>query len=654
MKYAKHKLSESGSTILVAIGTMGVLLAFVSIAVDYSSAVGRNAQRDRVFNNAVEIGDGCLELAFGSWRKLSGTTEAPSTSAFTAIPTPSPGMFPSFPNASIANFRVQAVDPVMTLSSENPPISALSTTTPPPKTTGPGTGTFSYFYLATVDVTLPYKSGNLTAKVRRVFEKRYTSAWNWAMLYNGDLELHPNSPLSLDGWVHTNNNAYVGNGATPPPTPTPYADGSYPDPTPVPTPPQMITFLDRLTAAGTYGSGYHPDDPRATTHTNIAEAITPANLPPGSEQVYYPFGWNPNLFSTTDSNANNDGFREMIEKPTSSTDPVSKDRLYNQAGVVVEISSSGDASKPNQMSVRAIGNADGTRTGAYTSQPSSGTAAREAWDIAAAALNADSSGKFAGTSFQDNREAATVNVVDVNVGQIVSALPSNTKAWNGVLYISDTRGSSSSQGIRVTNGTRVPGEVTVTNANTNKKRKVTGITIVSDNPVYIKGDFNTGGLPPSSDPTNPDPTEPETSNYDRRPASIMADAITLLSNNWVDTNSTLGLSSRVAANTTVNAALVAGNVPTAGGNYSGGGENFVRFLEDWTGKTFTYYGAMMNMYASKQADSPWGAGNVYEAPSLKWHFDTKLSIDSSGNPVSVPGYVSTVAYLQQQRWYLQY
>ena len=111
MKHAHHTSSESGSTLVVALGTIGVLIAFVSIAVDYSSNVGSNAQRDRVFNNAVEIGDGCLELAFGSWRKLSGVVEAPPTSTFAAIPTPSPGHFPSFPKATITNFRVQAVDP---------------------------------------------------------------------------------------------------------------------------------------------------------------------------------------------------------------------------------------------------------------------------------------------------------------------------------------------------------------------------------------------------------------------------------------------------------------------------------------------------------------------------------------------------------------
>jgi hypothetical protein len=105
---------------------------------------------------------------------------------------------------------------------------------------------------------------------------------------------------------------------------------------------------------------------------------------------------------------------------------------------------------------------------------------------------------------------------------------------------------------------------------------------------------------------------------------------------------------------------MAGNVPTGanGTNYSGGGENFVRFLEDWStpNATFTYYGSMLGLYASTQATGSWGtnASNTYTAPKQYWYFDDKLSIDATGNPVTVPGYVSTVAYLQQQRWYLQY
>src|SRR5439155_21734107 len=95
-------------------------------------------------------------------------------------------------------------------------------------------------------------------------------------------------------------------------------------------------------------------------------------------------------------------------------------------------------------------------------------------------------------------------------------------------------------------------------------------------------------------------------------AAVVADAINVLSGNWSDTNSIN--STRTAANVTINAALVGGIVPsgTSSSNYSGGGENFVRFLENWTGKTFTYYGSMVELFKSQQGTGIWnGAGTVY-------------------------------------------
>lgn len=625
------KNKESGGTIVIALLTTLVLSAFVGLAVDYTSNIGRNSERDRTFNNAVEIGDGCLELAFASWRKLSKAKENPPTEDFVAIPTPSPGNFPSYKNATISNLKVQAVDPMVTLASDNPPVSALATNAAPPKTTGPGTGTFSYFYLATADVTLPHIKGTLTAKVRRIFEKRYTSAWNWAILYNDDLELHPSSSLTLNGWVHSNKNIYLGTGSTNPDI----------------TPTSNLTLTDRITYAGNYNIGYSPLDPAHGAYSNVVDAVTPADLPPGKEQNYAPLGWDANSFNTTDTNNDNDGYREMIEKPAttwvsgtpSPTGDLFKDqRLYNQASIVVEVSAT------NAITVYEGAAIGGSRSSAMTSQPSGGGSAKRAvWDAVVASVQTNK-------TFQDNREGEVVRVVNFDVAQFMSTYSGDQyKGWNGIIYITDTSGSAAigaRRGVRILNGAKVPPG---------------GITVVSPNPVYIQGDFNTGrtgtgtGEPGSNDPT-PNPDDPEAGTYKRQPASIMADAITLLSNSWSDANSSLEITNplKVASNTTVNAALVAGNVPSDGFHYSGGAQNFVRFLENWTDKSFTYYGSMLGLYASKQAIGAWGENAYYLPGNQKWYFDTQLSIDSTGNPVSVPGYVSTVAYLQQQRWYLQY
>ena len=85
------------------------------------------------------------------------------------------------------------------------------------------------------------------------------------------------------------------------------------------------------------------------------------------------------------------------------------------------------------------------------------------------------------------------------------------------------------------------------------------------------------------------------------PCALFADAINILSSSWSDANSAKAISSRVASSTTVNAAFYSGIVPTVTGKYSGGVENFPRFLEDWSNKTLTYCGSMVVMFNSQIA-----------------------------------------------------
>jgi hypothetical protein len=127
------------------------------------------------------------------------------------------------------------------------------------------------------------------------------------------------------------------------------------------------------------------------------------------------------------------------------------------------------------------------------------------------------------------------------------------------------------------------------------------------------------------------------SGYTKQMGAIIADSVTILSNNWVDKNSTAGLTSgsRNPTNTTVNAAIVAGNVPTTSAAYSGGVENFPRLLENWNGSTYlTIHGSFGLLYDSEQATGVWQAtGNYYNAPSRRWFFDTSLQ---DKNPPGFP------------------
>jgi hypothetical protein len=113
---------------------------------------------------------------------------------------------------------------------------------------------------------------------------------------------------------------------------------------------------------------------------------------------------------------------------------------------------------------------------------------------------------------------------------------------------------------------------------------------------------------------------------------VFADAVTILSNFWKDQNAGSGLSSKIATSTTVNTAIVAGFLPSGWTNpktgaqygYSGGLNNFPRFLEDWTGKTFTYTGSMIELFTSQIDTGEWDTGTIYQPPIRVWNFDSNF------------------------------
>jgi hypothetical protein len=241
-----------------------------------------------------------------------------------------------------------------------------------------------------------------------------------------------------------------------------------------------------------------------------------------------------------------------------------------------------------------------------------------------------------------------VKLTTVDIGLLKQALNGTTP--NGVvIYLADTGArpgptpaaspGTAKRGVRLKNGAVLPNG---------------GLTIASENPIYVQGNYNTGTGTPASNLTGAsfDPTKPTVTGYNRQPSAIIGDAVYILSNAWSDANSavTLGLpgsgSARTASNTTVNAAILGGIVPSGGGNYSGGAENFPRFLEDWTGKNFTYYGSMVELYPSGQATGTWGKDNVYNPPNRSWYFDTMF-------PISPPPGSLVLTNYKKGRWYLE-
>ena len=615
-----------------------ILAGLVGIAMSYTQQQGRLTKRAELSNLAMEVGDGCLEVLFTHWRDIYRSTGAlilptnyfytstyapgarPASNPPPLIPEPTKAMFPDVPqNFTISNFRVQAVTPMLNVKKDFPkyyinPVdpeqsTVRDTDTAPPlsgKTTfykdeeprcfpgafGTGALQYSFYYLASVDVTYPALGGKtVTSKVRRVFEKKFNTPWTWGLFYNGDLELNPNGNLTINGKIHTNSNLYTGS--------------------------NKLTLTEKTTFNGAWTTGYSPHD---TMHTATPTAPNyPSNLPPGQDSSYLPFGWDAQkMFNLGDNNPNNEGYREIIERPVTAggfTDPVAPQRYYNQADIKILV----DAN--NNLEIRNSANQVITPTSSNTNDKNIAQAVRSATNQ--------------NETFTDNREGGVVRVFTVDISKLTQAINSNLisdpNGYGIVIYMSDTSSSPGNRrGVRIKNGSAIPAN---------------GLTIVSDSPLYLRGDFNTGTNPPSN---TTDITRPTASGYTRSPSAIIADSITLQSNNWNDSTSSSALASRVASNTTVNAALVAGNVPSANGNYSGGAENFVRFMEDWSNKRFTYYGSMAQIFPSQNAIGLWGKDNVYTPPTQVWYYDSNFEQKSP------PGNLVFASYLQQQRWYLVY
>jgi hypothetical protein len=150
----------------------------------------------------------------------------------------------------------------------------------------------------------------------------------------------------------------------------------------------------------------------------------------------------------------------------------------------------------------------------------------------------------------------------------------------------------------------------------------TGVTVASDQALYVEGNYNTGGGACSSFASCP-----------KAPAALMADTLNVLSNAWSgsaiaknDYQSFQPLASRPSADTTIYSALLAGVDTTLTGTYNGGLENYPRFHESWSGTTLFYRGSFVSLGTPRHSSGVWcgtGAGcNIYNAPQRNWDYDT--------------------------------
>jgi hypothetical protein len=198
------------------------------------------------------------------------------------------------------------------------------------------------------------------------------------------------------------------------------------------------------------------------------------------------------------------------------------------------------------------------------------------------------------TDFHDQREASQMAPIDIYVDELLNSFPEiydGTYAndeGKGIVYVTcedpDGPGSGVMPCVRIRNGREIAAP--------------DGLTIVSDLPVYVEGDYNVVAT---------------------KPSLVAGDAITFLSKNWQDAPSDdLDKATRIPVDTEYNTVLMTGNTETLWGQYNGGLENVIRFLEDWSGVTVTYRGSIVNLWFSETVNSVFDWCDYYDAPIRDW------------------------------------
>ncbi|MGZ4984610.1 MAG: hypothetical protein ACXV8A_00830 [Chthoniobacterales bacterium] len=573
-----RKAKEHASALVITMLVIFLITVSIGIAVSVTTFTVRQTDSSRDFSALRSATEGALDFAYGVWAQTINTKYRPAKNSELAITTPPPFTGFSYSTA----LQVQGTDQY-----GRPFAAPSAASTPPPIRINldnyPGWVGVNTAYVANAGMTGVF-IGKRTVQyqAKRSFNYTVVPLFQATAFFENDLELYRPATMTVGGLVHTNSKAYVSSSSA-----------------------GELTFSGHLSYSANNGYLDNVDPPQSNTWSGWAAnaEIPPTYSAGGKDQQVdqvariEPLGADATtLLSTTDTNRNNDSMRELIEPPDtyvdpltqkittapSATDPstISQRRLYNKAGIRIRIT--GTALVP----IITVTTANGTSlSSAYKTQITSA---------------------LSQATIYDRREGQNVDITSLDIGKARSAFD-GASGFNNILYIDDTRSlGTDPKAIRLVNGSTLPTD---------------GLTVASQNAVYIQGDYNTIDTlgAPVIDKT-------------RVSSAVFADAVTILSNSWNDSNSSAGLSSRMASNTTVNTAIVAGFLPSGWTNpvtgatygYSGGLNNFPRFLENWSGHTFNYTGSMIELFTSGIATGEWDTGSTYAPPIRNWNFDSNF------------------------------
>jgi len=585
-----------GHALLITVGLLASVAAVLGITLHVTASTTRMTARSRDYAAAKAAAEGAVEYAYGVWLRRIRTGPI-STAAANAGLTP-----PPFPGITYAKEGPQ----LSIVALDEYGVSGTNAADLPPQINGrvPGYEGWSgrtLTYAAQARVQLDDKT---VIGVRRLFQYTEVPLFQSMFFFQHDLEFYCPAPMIINGLIHSNGTLYL----APNTTDSLIIQGNA----------TYSTGVSKFPPGARYWSSYRGDSwipPEPTwTHGKAAQLNqVPPIQPMGGapEQVFDP------------NNPNADGFHQIIDLPDPNhPDPeeISRRRMVNKAGLVVKISGT-------NITITTQHGAVVTDEAAIKAAFSK-TIARDEQKIVTTTTNSrgivtTSTQTIPAVGIYDQREQKRVDTVEVDIGKLKDGL-AKVHDFNNVIYIYDstprTPENPNPKALRLINGAVLPDK---------------GLTIASLNPVYIQGDYNTGGkgsAVPSNGKNSTAQSSPTVNGYTRKPSAVIADAVMFLSNSWNDANSHKTLSQRVASNTTYNTAILAGFQPSqipgvngaTEGSYSGGANNFPRFLENWTDVYCTYYGSMVELFPSKTFTGKWETGNIFAPPNRRWSFDTNF------------------------------
>jgi hypothetical protein len=621
-------------TVLIAILILGAMLSFYSYTTILEGASNRaSAQGNTAFYSAeagLNTRAEALRQRFTQFERPSGTSPTKASDGTYCL---------GATNNGTADFACQSLElngsSVKTYVVDKTPATPVTGVVPPGKiNAGLSYQEYTYDLFSTALVN------NLPASILQLrFRSRLIPLFQFAIFNQNDLDFSSTATFTVTGPVHTNGNMYFSSGGT-------------------------LTLQSSVTAAGSMFRGFKDSN---TCNGGTVQIVAVAGNTPVAMNCA-----TTQRNTLTDSNLStwNGRIKQNVGQlnvpTTAALSPTAGSVYWDQADlrIAYDVPS-------NVINVyKENGSIDAALTGT---------------------LNGCANAVSSSNTFRDNREqnSATaptgtvlvnMTLLEVNVANLLTCINNTTGSLgiagglantdqNGLVIHATVRGpnaaaAQSLYGVRLSNGANLQG--------------AKGLTFVTDQAVYIQGNYNSSS---------------------KIPAAIIADTANILSNNWAtpatqiptsntsiggngmingstvngplcpvlsaptaDAKSQMVLACRPATNTILNAAIVAGMSITGNANgtagqdvnlSNGGPNNLIRYHEDWginggltASATITYLGSLISLGIPNHATGPFRLGNpTYNPPLRNFSFDTSFS-DLANLPPASPNAV----YLVQERF----